>query len=352
VFESPSRSSSAIEYYARALGAAREDKMSGAVRLANESTASDSRFRQAQLLLAQIELRIGAFRSAGPRLHALAVQAKQDGDPIERSEIELRLSLLSQIQGAFEAAMIRAQTALSLSLEHGDLYGQIAALDLICDLHMTREPPPGEKLDEKALEKHKDANVVKAVESQQLLVDMLDFLGDRISSIAATNKLALLYERQDKLDAALRLHRRTLSLAQELESAHHEATAWLFIGQCHRKQKSWSEAIDAINRCLGLVEKVARPGVQLVLGGVYLDMGKPENAIKHFDAACELLQGTDDLLNQISCLREGARARMRLGRRDEAIARLQQAIDLAHALELPEEAALVAEIEKWRGDKK
>ena len=52
-------------------------------------------------------------------------------------------------------------------------------------------------------------------------------------------------------------------------------------------------------------------------------------------------------MNQLACLRESARACHKLGRNDEARKRMEQAIDVAHALELPAEKALQDELASW-----
>lgn len=339
---------SAAEYYARGLTAAREDDLREALRLAQDALGSDRHFQLAQRLLALLELRAGSFQTAVPRLRALAANAQARNDPRSRADALLRQCLLSQIAGGYDAAIARAKSALAISLEQNDPFGEIAAVDLMGDLHLTRQPPPDPGLSDEDRRQFRRENVTNAIESQRLLVDLLNTVGDRVSSLAATNKLGLLHEQAGSLDEALSAHKRTLSLSQELRSRRHEATGWMFLGQCYRRREEWAEAIDATKRCLALAEASAKPGVQIVLGRLYLDMKDPQEALGQFEEAYKQLESSDDVLDQFTCLREAARARMELGRRSEAIKTLQQAIDLAHVLELSEEKELRAQLKDWQ----
>lgn len=348
LFTPPSRSVDAIESFAKAVAAARVDDVPGAARHAADAVDADGRFRAAAALLAQLELRGGATRQAAARLRALAVQARMDDDRIDRAAAELGQAVLLQRDGAFDAAMTRAETALSLADACDDPYARVAALSTIGDLYLARTPPPGAVLTPERLRRVERDDVARAAEWQELLVAELDALGDRVGNLPATNKLALLYERLGRVEDALRMHERTLALATELNSRRHQATAWMYLGNIHRAQQRWRAALDALDHCLTLADAAARPAVQVVIGGVYLDMGQPQEACAQFESARAALRTGDDLPMQLACLTQLARTYRQLGRSAEALKTLQEAIDLAHALESPEERALRAELDKWR----
>jgi len=348
LFTPPSRSVDAVESFAKAVTAARAENVREAARHATDAVDADGRFRAAAALLAQLELRGGATRQAAARLRGLAVQARMDDDRIDRAAAELGQALLLQRDGTFDAAMTRAETALSLADACDDPYGRIAALNTICDLYLGRIPPPGAALTPERLRRIELDDVARAAEWQELLVAELDTLGDRVANLPATNKLALIYQRLGRVDAALRTHERTLALATELNSRRHQATAWMYLGNTYRAQQRWREALDALDNCLTLADAAARPAVQVVIGGVYLDMGQPQEACAQFESARAGLRKGDDLPMQLACLTQLARAYRQLGRASEALKTLQEAIDLAHALEAPEERALRSELEKWQ----
>lgn len=351
VFAPPSPSPAAVEYHARALSAAREQDLSDALRHAGNAVRSDKRFRPALLLLAQLEMQLGPSgrNSAAARLRAVSDLARLDADPLDRAQAELYLSQVSQADGAFEAAYTRAETALTLAFQQRDVFAQMAVIDWISDLYLTRRPPPGAKLSDEMRQRFQRENLKRAAEWQGVLLEMLDALGDMLARLPATNKLALIYERLGEADQALEMHQRMLAAAKASGSRPHQATAWLFLGQWYRNRERWQEALDALSRCLVLADDSAKPAVRIALGGVYQAMALPEEALAQFELAYEQVRRTNDLASQFTCLRELARVRRQLGRHDAAIAALQDAVDIAHVLELAEEEPLRAELQAWKG---
>lgn len=350
VFGKPCRSPTAIEYYARALMAARANKTEDALRYASQCVASDPLFRPGLAMLAQTEVPLGPSGrgSAARRLRALSELAAREGDMLDRARAEIGLSLISQSEGAFEAACKRAENALCWSFEQDDLYGQMAALTALADAHLTRPLPLAPALPPEARERFIRQNMRVAADWQEVLVDLLYEMEDRIGALPAVNKLALIYERLGEGEAALRMHERTLTLATELDSPRHQATAWLYLGQWYRDRQRWQEALDATARCLALADDDAKAAVRIVLGSVYQSMGRHEESLGQFELAYEQARRNEDLLNQYTCLREIAAVRLKLGQRDLAISALQEAIDLAHVLELREEQRLRQDLEKWK----
>ena len=164
-------------------------------------------------------------------------------------------------------------------------------------------------------------------------------------------RAVLLGEQPSRFSNELHLPLDNLKLAGELGARRHQASDWMYLSQCYRKQERWEPALDAIQQCLSLADEAARPSVQLVLASLYLDMDRPQDALAQYEAALEPLRKSDDLLNQLTCLRGGARAHRKLGRDQEAVRMLQEAVDLAHALKLPDEEALRAELATWQTER-
>ncbi len=350
LFEPPSPVTSAVEYYARAVSATRADRQREALRYAALAVDADRQFRPALLVLANLELQLGpgTRSTAERRLRVIGDLARLDNDPFDRVRAEIGQALVLQAEGAFDAAYMRAETALVLAWQHRDIYGEFAALTTLCDSFLLRPPPSVPDLPPAAAETYARECLRRAAEWQALLVDALEARGDVLAGLPAANKLALIYERVASPEEALAMHRRTLAMADTLGSRRHQATAWLYLGQWHRSRQSWAEAIDAVTRCLALTHAEARPAVRVTLGGVYRDMGLIEQALTQFEQAYEEVRRGDGLLDQYVCLREIARSRMQLGRRAEAIVALQDAIDLAHALELRDEQDLRKDLERWK----
>jgi tetratricopeptide (TPR) repeat protein len=282
------------------------------------------------------------------RLRALLDLARLEADPSDRIRAEIAQCLLLQADGTFDAAYTRAETALALAYEQRDTYGQMAAITAICDLYLLRPLPDAPQVPPAARSAFLHSNLTRAAEWQTILLDMLDGLGDVLAGLPAANKLALIDEQLGLPDVALEMHQRTLRLATELGSRHHQATAWLYLGQWYSRQTRWPEALDAVTRCLALADEASKPAVRIALGEVYRAMELHAESLAQFELAYEQVRKTDDLLNQFTCLREIATARMKLGRRENAILALQEAIDVAHALELREEPTLRKQLAAWK----
>jgi tetratricopeptide (TPR) repeat protein len=349
VFAQPSKSPSAVEYYARALDALRDDDRQQALRYAAHALSSDRRLRPALQLLAGLEAGLAApgYGSATRRLRVLSDLSRLAHDPYDRAHAELAQGVLLQLDGAFDAACTRMESALAIAYANDDVYGQLAAISSLADLYLLRPAAMDESIPEAARIQFARQSVEHAAEWERLLLDALTARGDLVSSLPAANKLALLYERLEQPDDALRAHQQTLDLARQLDSRHHQAAAWLYLGRWYRSQDDQQQAVDALNRCLALSNEQARPMVRLLLSNVYADMAQPTEALSQLELAYDEVRNTDDLTTQFTCLRELADARMNAGQRQRAITALRAAIDIAHVLQLQSEADLRVQLDEW-----
>ena len=350
LFAPPARSALAVEYYARALSAVRAQKPREALRYGVQSLEADTRFRPALMLVAQLEASLGPSGrdNATRRLRALFDLARMDDDAFDRVRAEIGQCLLLQLDGAFDAACTRAETALAVAYGGRDLYGQMAAIAALSELYLAQPMPGSPALSHAGQKAFAHASVARAAEWQRILLDMLDNLGDQLAGLPAANKLAQIYDQLDEPEQALEMHQRTLALATALHAQRHQATAWLFLGQWYRQQERWPEALDAVSRCLALADEKGKPAVRIALGQIYQAMQLPEKALAEFELGYEQVRKSDDLLNQFTCLREIADARMKLGQRDAALRALKEAIDIAHVLELRDEQRLQEQLDSWK----
>ncbi len=340
VFRRPSKSMSAVEYFAKAVVALREQKRRDAQYYVIEAVEYDVRLRPAQLLLAQLELRAGLETrpNAIRRLRTIGDLAKIIEDPADRIDAELGLALADQMVAASEAALTRLETALKLAERSGDLYGRIAAMNGMCDVLL------GGPLDRsrEESEEARQARLRRAAELQERVLRELDRMGDLVAAAPSANKLALIYEQLGETEKAGMMHRRTIELAQKTGARRSEATAWLFLGQWHRGRQQWREALEATMRCLELTKEASRAPIHIALAEIYELTTPPQQAaaLDQYEQAHALLRSGTDLVSQLACLRQIATLRIALGRKEEARAALREAIDLAHALESPLEVTL------------
>ncbi|MGD8454161.1 MAG: tetratricopeptide repeat protein [Phycisphaerae bacterium] len=350
IFDPPARTPSALEYYMRAVTAGRAHDFRAASEYAAESADYDPRYRPALALLAQLDIQAGpaGMRQAGARLHGLRDVAEAAHDSYDMTIAELGLGVLLSLAGSFDAAYTRMESAIAMSYERDEPYGQIAAMNTLCDLYLTRMPPTGAELSEDARKRFQDHNLRHAAQWQEASLTLSHALGDSIAETTSANKLALIHEQLGNENRALALHEQALRAAERSGSRFNQATVWLYLTQSHQRRERWDEALNAAQHCLEVASDPMKPMVRIALGAVHQGRGAPEEAFKEYVAAYEALRTGDDLMSQFKCLRQIANLHMELGRRDLAIAALQEAIDVAHALQLAEEQALQDQLLEWK----
>ena len=349
IFSTPAATTTAVEYFVKAMMAVREERAGDAIHYATQAVEYDRRFPPALRLRARVELRLEGESQlrATRRLRVLAELSRLAGDLRDQAETELTLGLIAHLRGAPEAAWTRYETSLALAHERGDPYGLVAAMTLICDHYLSRPAP--RDLPPEALERLRVAQARSAAEWQQLILEELERLGDVIAQISAAHKLALIHEELGDEQAAWELHQRTLAAAERVGSRRGQVTAHMFLGQWYRRQGRMDEALASTQRCLELAGSAARPSVRIALADLYEGLSPPRlaDALAQLEQARTELDAGGDLATQLVCLRNVARLRRELGRRDDALAALREAIDLAHALESPETAALRQMLAEW-----
>ena len=350
IFATPAKSPTALEYYAKALVAARREDLRDAGYYAQCAVDADPVCSPAVMLLAKIELRSAAARRAGVHLRQVKLLAAARKDVLTEAEFEVTQGITLMMQRSFEPARRRFENALALARERDDPYGQLAAMNALCDYWLTCPPPTESGQSQDTPQLSNEQNLRQAAEWESRVLDLLDALGDHVAEAPAANKLGLIYERLDDPELALQAHRRTITAARKIGSARTEATGCLFLGQWYRRQQRWPEALEAMTRCLALAPDDAKPMIRLSLAEIHRGMSRPRDALGHYEAAYAVFADGDDLLSQFRCLHAIAELRMELGHPDSAIKKLSEALDIAHVLELPEEDNIRKQLAQWEAE--
>lgn len=352
----PSRSPSALEYYARAIVALRAGNLRDASHYARESFELDPRFRPAVALMGQLELRVDPARrrDALPRLRLLASLARDAQDDYDRADAELELGQLDLLGGATDAARIRFESALATFTGLADDHGRLAALSQLVDWHVAAaaaaDTPPATTAPAAGSPPAASAAhaLRSAVEQQTALLADAARLGDLLAAGPAANRLALLHELLGEHDRAHALHQRTLEFAERSGSRPTHAAAWLFLGKWYHQQQRLDDAIDALGRCIELVAPDGRPMVRSLLAQVLRARGDRAAALAELRTARTELGADADLNAQLLCMREIAALEMELGHRQPATAALQEARDIANAMRHADLPAIDAQLAAWR----
>lgn len=350
IFAPPARSVSVLDYYARAVRAARAEKLDEAARDCRAALEYDNRFRLGLEMLAKLEMLggPGPRRRAEARLTVLLELSRGAGDLVDRAAAEQALGLIQQLNGSYEGAMTRYESALTSASESGDLYMQVNAMNSICDLLLVRRPPRLDSWTDDELRAFRRTHVLRAIAWHEVVLDTLRELGDLTGEAPAAGKLAMLYRELGESDAEMAAFDRMLEVAARSGSRRSQAAAWMARGEHFQRLKRWEDALAAMSKSLELSLEDARPAVYAALGRIYEDMSRPDDALRSYKLAYGRLRDTDQFEGQLFCLRRMAELSHAAGQRDEALRALQEAVDLAHVLKLPEEKELAQKLAAWR----
>jgi hypothetical protein len=342
LYRAPTQSTSAAEYYARAVRASRAGDNAAALRYAGEAVDYDRRLRPALALRAQLEMQVGprGGASAARHLRMLNDLARIAEDPLDRASAELGRSLLLQSTGSSDAAKTRADTALTLARESQDAYGELAALGWLADLLVTWQAAKDPNVPPETLARRRLERLKTAARFQHEVVDKLLAVSDRVGALTATARLALLHDQLAEPDEGQNWHRRTAELARELNAPAHEAGALVYLSASYRRAGQLKQAREVLERALEVTPDTGRPQVRMLLASLLTELEDHPAALQQLEQAWRVLKSSDEMLAQLECLDLLAAAQSKLGQKAKARRTLQDAVDIAHAFGLPLEKEL------------
>lgn len=338
ILAAPCSTPSALEYFAKAIRATREDNARDALYYSEQAVQYDPMYRAAQLHLVQLEMRLKpqTRATAGVRLKRLWDYVRELNDLVDQAEIEHAQGALLMMSRSTDSARLRFESALEIARRQRDPYAEIGAMSSLADAWataaaLTLDAEAGSEDQRKADAK---AALAKAVEWQMQTLDLLKSLGDVIAEAPTAIRTAVLYEQLDDKPRALEMYHRTLAASEAAESRRAQATAWMFIGQSLRGQDRAADAIDATRKALDLAEAAALPRVHLALADLYQEksVNKLDDAARHLELALKGARESKDLVDELRALRALADLHVAQGRPKDAVKLLTDASDIAHAL--------------------
>ena len=345
----PAKSPTALEYYAKALGAARANNLREAAYYASRSIESDPTYAPALMLMAKIELRSPGrlWRRAEIRLRQIQQIIADRRDPATEAECEIAQGLLLMMNRSLAPAKQRFDTALALARKTNDPYARLGAMNCLCD-YWLNVPRQTEKSEDGAEQQSDQLNVRKAVEWELRVLELLRELDDFVARAPGSNKLAVMYETLNEPELALKAYLQTIEAAKAIDSKRTQAAAYLFLGQWYKRHERWPEALEAAQQCFMLVPDDAKPAIRISLGEILRGLKQPQKALDEYETAYQALADGDDMLSQFHCLQAVAELQMELGNPKAAIDKLTDALDYAQVLELDEEENIREQLAQWK----
>lgn len=379
VLSPPSSSVSAVEFMAKAAAAARLDDLRNALYYLRQSVDYDPAFRLAQMRLAQMELRLPdeSIASATSRVRQLVLVAGELNDLPDLIEGELLLAHVNTINRQFDVAEARLGRALELAERARAPYAVLAVLVASAEMTMVQagfleagskagtaeagaEPAPGADAPSDPSDggsagaaagaSARRAVIERAVELQRRVLAQIDLLGDGIARAQAASRLGAMLSQMGDAAGALAAHQASLAAAEQSGSAAGQATALLFLSRAYREAGRPAEAVAALERCLPLAPREAHITVQLSLAQALADdaVARYADAARQYEQAYLVIQQSADLAAQLECARRIAELYWKVKDRTRALKFLRDAIDVAHAMELPQESELRQLLDAWQ----
>lgn len=354
VLAQPAISPSALEFYAKAVIAARSENAKDALYYAEQALQYDPEYRPALLTLTHLEMRLKPRTRAAAavrlkRMHDLVQRAADRIDEAEITQAEGQLDMLVQ---SYDAAQTRFEDGLRMARDARDPYGELLVMNRLSDLWLARAADLDPKMPEADRNRQQREYLEKSIQWQRDTLEVLRKRNDILGEAPSAVKLALLYEKTEQFDKALEAYQSTLHASRAAGSKRAEATALMFLGQCYRKSGRVSEAVESLNACLNLAGKEDRPMARVALAELLQDpaVNKLEDAALQLEQACKELED-GELTALLRGLRSLAEVRIKQAQPRKAIEVLSQARDVANALRSGEEKEIVRQLEAIKAGK-
>ncbi|MCH8157065.1 MAG: CHAT domain-containing protein, partial [Nitrospinae bacterium] len=267
-------------------------------------------------------LRLNQYRAARKyfaEAETLFAELKQ---PEQRVESLLELGLVSEKEGDFPVALGFYEKAQALA-EKSDLKPGLAkALLYQANSHWFQ------------------GNYQQAFRFQKEAWSIAESIGDLRQQAFIQNTLGLIYWTLNDSTRALTHLRRSLKLAEKVESVLDVATAYNNIGLVHRKDKHYEKSIEffnmALERDLQLKSKWGQGYTHRNLGMSYLRMGKTDVAETHIRRAVALSREIGNRTNLVKSMLELGNLALQRGQWKDAAVLFSETRDMAGRLNVLE----------------
>lgn len=172
----------------------------------------------------------------------------------------------------------------------------------------------------------------QAEQHYRAALSLLESIGDQESVSATLNSLGLAQAALGEYEAALASYERGLAIAQNIGSPRQLGNLWDSLGGLYYQQARYGLALAAYEKALSLHQQIGNSAGEAAtltnLGGTYAALGRYETALGYFDRAIAI----DDPLTKVGILAAQGGVYQQMGRLPEALAALQQGLELSKAV--------------------
>ena len=353
VYDATGQPKRALELYEQALPLRREvgnrageattlNNMAGVYQATGQPRRALELFEQALPLMREVGNRAGeaatlnnmaeVYRATGQPRRALELyeQAlplrREVGDRAGEATTLNNMALVYDATGQPKRALELYEQALPLRREVGDRAGEATTLNNMAEVYRTTGQPR------------------RALELYEQALPLTREVGDRAGEATTLNNMALVYDATGQPKRALELYEQALPLRREVGNRAGEATTLNNMAGVYQATGQPRRALELYEQALPLMREVGnRAGEAATLNGLaylFMDMQRYEEALAAFEQSVQLERAVNHPAGEVAGLVGVARLLYRhLGRPQEAILRMEQAIAVLLATGLPQDAA-------------
>jgi tetratricopeptide (TPR) repeat protein len=246
--------------------------------------------------------------------------AQKSPYPVGEGVAALGEAVKWRIQGQYDSALSRAQTALRIfrEKERSDYEGK--SYNLIGSIH------------------HAQGQYTKALESYQKALAIFERIGDPQGIADCYNNIGNIHADQGRYAEALESYQKALIIRERIGDPQGIASLYNNIGTIHNAQGRYAEALEAFQKALVICERISNPWGMAAchnnIGTIHNAQGRYAEALEAFQKALVICERISNPWGMAACHNNIGTIHYDQGRYAEALEAFQKALAIAQPLGL------------------
>jgi tetratricopeptide (TPR) repeat protein/serine phosphatase RsbU (regulator of sigma subunit) len=245
-------------------------------------------------------------------VQALRSWAQKSQYPLGEGVATLGEAVVLQIQGQYDSALSRAQTALRIFQEKQRADYEGKTYHLIGSIH------------------HAEGQYAEALESYQKALTIRERTGDLQGIADCYNNIGNIHADQGQYDEALESYQKALAIRERIGDQQGIASSYNLIGIIHYFQGRYAEALEAFQKALTIRERIGDQqgiaGSYNNIGVIHKSQGRYVEALEAFQKAITILERIGDQQKIAECYNNIGTIHADQGRYAEALESYQKAL--------------------------
>jgi len=245
-------------------------------------------------------------------VQALRSWAQKSRYPLGEGVATLGEAVRWQIQGQYDSALSRAQTALKIFQEKERLDYEGKTYHLIGSIH------------------HAQGRYAEALEAYQKALTIRERIADQQGIASSYNNIGTVHKTQGRYAEALEAYQKALTIFERIGDQQGVANSHNNIGLIHADQGRYAEALEAFQKAFTIFERIGDQqgiaGSHNNIGLIHADQGRYAEALEAFQKALAIRERIGDQQRIANCYNNIGIIHYAQGRYAEALEAYQKAL--------------------------